>query len=83
MLSESRKTLQGTKTQTRILEAAHGLFLKHGYHGTSMRQISTESGLALGGIYNHFLDKESLFLEVLKAYHPFHEILPALTRWGI
>ena len=80
MLAESKKTLRGTKTQTRILEAAHGLFLKHGYHGTSMRKISTESGLALGGIYNHFVDKESLFVAVLEAYHPFHEIFPALSE---
>ena len=42
--------------------------------------VSAESGLALGGIYNHFDSKEALFVAVLEAYHPFHEILPALTQ---
>ncbi len=80
MYPESKKTMRGSKTQERILDAAHRLFLKHGYHGTSMRQISAESNVALGGLYNHFVGKEALFVAVLEAYHPFHEIFPALTE---
>lgn len=80
MVAETKKTLRGSKTQKRILEAAHRLFLKNGYHGTSMRQISAESDVALGGLYNHFVGKETLFVAVLEAYHPYHEIFPALTE---
>jgi AcrR family transcriptional regulator len=70
---------RGEQTRAAILEAAYHLFSQHGYHGTSMRQIAHEAGLALGGIYNHFDGKESLFAAVLDANHPYHHILPALA----
>jgi AcrR family transcriptional regulator len=43
-----------------------------------MRQIAAEAGIALGGIYNHFVSKEDIFLAVLVEGHPFHDIMPAL-----
>jgi AcrR family transcriptional regulator len=67
-------------TPDAILSAAHDLFTRRGYHGTSMRAIAKEAGIALGGIYNHFESKESIFREILLAYHPYHEILPALAN---
>jgi AcrR family transcriptional regulator len=67
-------------TRTRILETAKQLFINQGYHGTSMRQISDGADIALGGLYNHFDSKASVFEEVFYAYHPYHEILPAITR---
>jgi AcrR family transcriptional regulator len=67
-------------TPASILSAAHDLFTRRGYHGTSMRAIANQAGLALGGIYNHFHSKEDIFREVLLAYHPYHEILPALIN---
>jgi AcrR family transcriptional regulator len=75
------KTLtKGEKTRAAILEAAHALFLKNGFHGTSMRQIADEAGLALGGLYNYFDSKEKIFGEVLDAHHPYRVILPALEQ---
>ena len=67
-------------TSTAILSAAYHLFIRRGYHGTSMRAIAREAGIALGGIYNHFASKEEIFREVILAYHPYHEILPALMN---
>lgn len=69
---------KGDVTRQKVLEAAHTLFLRQGYHGTSMRQIATASGLALAGIYNHFADKDALFSAVLDAYHPYRALLAAL-----
>jgi AcrR family transcriptional regulator len=63
-----------------ITAAAYQLFIDKGYHGTSMRQIAACSGIALGGVYNHFASKEELFEAVLTAYHPYVEILPALKQ---
>ena len=74
MMSESFES-----TPTTILSAAHDLFLRRGYSGTSMRAIAKEAGIALGGIYNHFDSKEDIFREVILAYHPYHEILPVLS----
>lgn len=45
----------------KILEAAKKLFLKLGYHGSSMNQIAQEAGVTKLTVYNHFQDKETLF----------------------
>lgn len=69
---------RGDLTRARILDAAHALFLRHGYHGTSMRQIADQAGLAVAGIYNHFKTKDDIFSAVLDAKHPYRLIVPAL-----
>ncbi len=66
-------------TRTAILKAAHDLFLKQGYHGTSMRQIAQAAHIALGGLYNHFPSKEKVFEAVYLAFHPYHEVLPMIA----
>jgi AcrR family transcriptional regulator len=69
---------RGEHTRTAILQAAHDLFIKQGYHGTSMRQIAKEANIALGGLYNHFVSKEAVFEAVFLAFHPYHQVLPLI-----
>ncbi len=69
---------RGEQTRNKIVQVAHDLFVKQGYHGTSMRQISKGSGIALGGLYNHFASKEEVFRAVFLEYHPYHEVLPRI-----
>lgn len=45
-----------------ILTAAKCVFLKCGYHGSSMNQIAQEAGVTKLTIYNHFQDKANLFV---------------------
>ena len=71
---------RGEQTRNAILQAAHDLFVQQGYHGTSMRQIATRAGLALGGLYNHFASKEEVFQAVFLAFHPYHEVLPLIAE---
>ncbi len=71
---------KGERTRGEIVQAAHRLFMKNGYHATSMRQIAQEAGLVVGGLYNHFASKEEIFVAVLLAHHPINEILPALSE---
>lgn len=68
------------RKRSRIVQAAHQLFVKQGYHGTSMRQIAHKSGMALGSLYNHFDGKEDVFHAVFMQYHPYHEVMPALMN---
>lgn len=75
----SREAQTQAKRQ-QIIEAAHALFIKQGYHGTSMRQIAEKAEIALGGLYNHFGNKEHIFESVLFEYHPYREFLPALLQ---
>jgi AcrR family transcriptional regulator len=51
-----------------ILEVAQRLFIQHGYHGLSMRQIADEVGVTKAALYYHFTDKQQLFLEILMGY---------------
>jgi AcrR family transcriptional regulator len=69
---------KGERTRARIIQAAHRLFIEHGYHGTSMRQIAEQSGLALGGIYNHFSGKEDIFAAVVAEHNPYGDMVLAL-----
>lgn len=69
---------QGEQTKSEITQVAYRLFLEQGYHGTSMRQIAQKSGIALGGIYNHFESKEQIFTDVIVAHHPYFDVVPAL-----
>jgi AcrR family transcriptional regulator len=71
-------TTKGNQTRQAIIAAAHTLFVRQGYHGTSMRQLAEEAGIALGGIYNHFSGKEDIFRAVFFEYHPYQEVLPAV-----
>ncbi len=47
--------------RARILAAAKCMFLKQGYHGSSMNQIASEAGVTKLTVYNHFQDKATLF----------------------
>jgi len=69
---------KGERTRAAIIEAAYQLFLRNGYHGTSMRGIAEAAGIALGGIYNHFGTKEDIYMTTLAERHPFINIVPAL-----
>ena len=47
--------------RARILQAAKSIFLKMGYHATSMDQIAKEAAVTKLTVYNHFHDKANLF----------------------
>jgi AcrR family transcriptional regulator len=52
------------ETGQAVLGAAEELFAHHGLHGASMAQIAERAGVAVGTLYNHFKDRETL-LEAL------------------
>lgn len=78
MTPEETQT-KGERTRLQIEDAAVLLFLKRGYHATSMRQIAEQSELALGGIYNHFSSKEEIFEAIIIDKHPYKRALPAIV----
>src|ERR1035437_2306504 len=47
-----------------ILLGAAELFVKHGYSGTSIRDIAHRAGLLPGSVYHYFPAKEDLFIAV-------------------
>jgi len=75
-----KRLSKGERTRLAVLENAYKLFLEQGYAATSMRQIASQAGLALGGIYNHFESKEAIFSELINTKHPYQQILPVLLK---
>ncbi|MBM3126588.1 MAG: TetR/AcrR family transcriptional regulator [Chloroflexi bacterium] len=71
---------KGETTRLAIEDAAMDLFVKNGYHASSMRQIAEHAGLALGGIYNHFAGKEDIFEAIVVDRHPYKKILPLILQ---
>lgn len=57
-----------SKSETIALLMHHGeaAFAEAGYNGTSMRDIAARAQLPLSSIHHYFVNKESLFLAVLK-----------------
>jgi AcrR family transcriptional regulator len=66
------------RTRRSILDGSYRLIIKQGFAATSMREIATQSHVALGGIYNHFGSKEEIFRTIVEERHPFLQILPVL-----
>jgi AcrR family transcriptional regulator len=71
---------KGEVTRLAVEDAAVALFMEHGYHATSMRQIAEQAGLALGGIYNHFASKDEIFEAIIVDKHPYKRILPLILE---
>ena len=53
-----------TETQTRILKSAEKLFAKHGYGGTTTRDLAQAAGVAEGTLFRHFENKKAILVEV-------------------
>jgi AcrR family transcriptional regulator len=68
MVSMGNKTREIKKTRNQqsqetvrlILRETMKLFLKKGYHGTSINDIAHATGLTKGALYFHFKSKEHL-----------------------
>jgi len=53
-------------TKGKILKVATTLFCELGYKGASIRKIASKVGIRESAIYNHYKNKEEIFLEVAK-----------------
>ena len=53
-------------TSEQILDAAETLFAEKGYNTTSLGEIAQEVGIRAPSLYNHFRNKEALYVAVLE-----------------
>ena len=53
------------ESHKRVMRAAMTEFLKHGYEGTSMREIGERAGMTTAGLYRHCTSKADLFDELV------------------
>jgi AcrR family transcriptional regulator len=79
----TRQTTAQLKRQ-QILDGAMQLFLKDGYEGTSMDRVAAAAGVSKNTIYNHFQDKEGLFVALIEqiAQNRFQIVFGSLSPSG-
>ena len=53
------------QTRAQLVEAARKVFLRRGFHGASLDEISAEAGYTTGAVYSRFGGKDELFLAVM------------------
>jgi AcrR family transcriptional regulator len=80
MAEAAARSSPGDGARARIRQAALDLFLEHGFHGTSMRQIARRAGISLAAIYNHIPSKEALFVELLSELVPHRGLVAAVAE---
>jgi AcrR family transcriptional regulator len=52
----------------KIEEAARELFIRQGFHATSMRDIAKGAGVSLGNLYNYYATKDAIFESIVAKY---------------
>ncbi|MBK6723999.1 MAG: TetR/AcrR family transcriptional regulator [Acidobacteria bacterium] len=62
----SAAAIQGRKDI--IEDAARELFIKQGFHATSMRDICKRAEVSLGNLYNYYETKDSIFESIIDKY---------------
>ncbi len=51
-------------THEKILKAAQKLFARHGYDGTTTKELAETAGIAEGTLFRHFANKKAILIEV-------------------
>jgi len=65
-MPENTKPAKTSATKIKILKESKALFSELGYKGASVRKIAAKVGIRESALYNHFKNKEEIFLEVSK-----------------
>ena len=55
------------RRKAKVMQVATELFVQHGYAATSLVDIAKAAGVATRTLYQHFGDKEAIFMEVITA----------------
>ena len=63
------RIIDRSRKEREIIEAAIEVFSERGYEKSSVSLIAERAGIATGGIYNYFNNKEHLFRTVLYIHH--------------
>ncbi len=75
------KRMRQERARADILAAAARILARHGYHGTSMRELARATGRGLSSYYNYFPSKEALLFELqVRAFETLNASARAATR---
>jgi AcrR family transcriptional regulator len=65
MATRMTRAERSEQTRAGLVEAARTVFLRRGFHGASLDEISAEAGYTTGAVYSRFGGKDELFLAVM------------------
>ena len=57
------------ETKEKIIDTAYHLFCTKGYFDTSTNEIAKAAEISIGGLYAHYPDKDTIFMEILDRYN--------------
>jgi AcrR family transcriptional regulator len=63
--TKAPKTARGERTRKRLLDAAEREFGEHGFHATSIGEITRRAKVALGTFYVYFDSKDEIFRDLV------------------
>lgn len=66
-MTKTQRQLQSEQTRQQIINAATRLFVRKGFFGTSISDLSKAAGLTKGALYHHFENKDALFFAVIES----------------
>ena len=62
----SRREREREAHRRELLEAGERVFVRNGYHATTVEEIASEADFAVGTVYNFFKGKEDLYIHVIE-----------------
>lgn len=65
-MPENTIPIKLSPTKLKILKESKKLFSELGYKGASVRKIASQVGIRESALYNHFKNKEEIFLDIAK-----------------
>src|SRR5262245_32110745 len=65
MATRMSRAERSEQTRAELIDAARTVFMRSGFHGASLDEISAEAGYTTGAVYSRFGGKDELFLAVL------------------
>jgi AcrR family transcriptional regulator len=77
-----KRRITPQETRERIVRAAGEVFGRHGFDGTTIRQITRRAGVNVAAVNYHFRDKDELYLRVLREAKGLARELPASDSGG-
>ncbi|OZE37624.1 hypothetical protein CH259_12330 [Rhodococcus sp. 05-2254-4] len=78
--SHPKRQKQALASREIVFASALQAFAELGFHGASMRDIATRSGMSLSNLYNHSASKSHLLVELLKTANYNHL---TETEWAV
>ncbi|PWT73544.1 MAG: hypothetical protein C5B60_08050 [Chloroflexi bacterium] len=82
MTGLKQRELQAQERRKQLIEIAARLFAEQGMENTSIKDISTEAGVAQGLIYHYFRSKEDLLWAIISQYNPIPELAAIFADAG-